>query len=48
MVYEVIKEFARNKEKFQESNLIDLTCQVVYQKRGDIFPEGTKAVESKK
>ena len=39
MVYEVIKEFARkNTVKFQESNLIDLTCNVVFEKRGDIFP----------
>jgi len=39
MVYDVIKYFAeKNKENFQQSNLIDLTNSVVYERRGEIFP----------
>ena len=39
MVYDVIKYFAeKNTEKFQTSNLIDLTVNVVSDMRGQIFP----------
>lgn len=38
MVYDVIKYFAdHNKKAFQKSNLIDLTVNVVDEKRGNIF-----------
>jgi hypothetical protein len=38
MVYDVIKYFAdHNKKAFQKSNLIDLTVEVVDNKRGNIF-----------
>lgn len=39
LVYDVIKYFAeKNTEKFQNSNLIELTDNVVFKKRGEIFP----------
>jgi len=39
LVYDVIKYFAeKNTDKFQNSNLIDLTVNVVFKKRGEIFP----------
>ncbi len=39
MVYDVIKYFAeKNTAKYQTSNLIELTNDVVYKKRGEIFP----------
>ena len=40
MVYDVIKYFAeKNTENFQNSNLIELTNSVVFQRRGEIFPQ---------
>lgn len=50
LVYDVIKYFAeKNTDKFQSSNLIDLTASVVLKKRGVIFHSGsTKALPSNK
>lgn len=48
MVYDVIKYFAeKNTDKFKDSNLIDLTRNVVFNKRGgEIFP-GSKPASQK-
>ena len=45
MVYDVIKYFAeKNTDKFKGSNLIDLTRNVVFNKRGgEIFPQSKPA-----
>lgn len=44
LVYDVIKYFAeKNTEKFQTSNLIELTDNVVFKMRGEIeFPKEKK------